>query len=65
MEYRVRVHHEEGAYWAEVETLPGCFASGETLDELKEAVVEAIHLYLEDDGHGDALVEEMRVLIPA
>jgi len=41
--YTVIVHEEEeGGYWAEVEELPGCFASGETLDELERDVKEAI-----------------------
>jgi predicted RNase H-like HicB family nuclease len=42
VELTVRVHFEEGAYWAEVLELPGCFASRETLAELKDALVEAI-----------------------
>lgn len=50
MELKVRVHHEEGSYWAEVVELPGCFASGDTIDELLEALGEAISLYLEDAG---------------
>jgi predicted RNase H-like HicB family nuclease len=29
-----------------VKELPGCFASGHDLDEMKEALVEAIGLYL-------------------
>lgn len=68
MEYRVLVHEEDGAYWGEVEGLPGCFASGKTLDELAEAIMEAIALYLsDDDGAGlpSGHVDEMRVLIPA
>ena len=47
MELTVRVHFEDDAYWAEVVELPGCFASGETLDELKDALDEAIAMYLE------------------
>jgi len=35
-------------YWAEVSDLPGCFASGRTLTELREALGEAIGLYLWD-----------------
>ena len=35
MELNARVHEEQRAYWAEVSELPGCFASGRTLDELK------------------------------
>ena len=35
--YMVLVHEEEdkevGGYWAEVVELPGCFASGDTLDD--------------------------------
>jgi predicted RNase H-like HicB family nuclease len=38
----------DGTYWAEVEGLPGCFASGHDLDELEEALVEAIQMCLPD-----------------
>lgn len=48
MEFKAKVHHEDGAYWAEVVELPGCFASGKTLDELREALDEAVALYLSD-----------------
>ena len=45
--YTVLVHEEEeGGYWAEVEELPGCFASGETLDELEQDVKAAIEQHL-------------------
>ena len=70
-EYRVLVHEEDGAYWAEVEDLPGCFASGHDLDELRNAVVEAITLYLSKGPSEDpraaatAHVDEMRVLVSA
>lgn len=50
MRLKVRVQHEEGSYWAEVPELPGCFASGDTFDELLEALQEAIGLCLEDAG---------------
>ena len=43
--YTARVHSEEdGSLWAEVVELPGCFASGDTLDELWEALQEAVAL---------------------
>lgn len=49
-EFIARVHHEDdGMFWAEVLDLPGCFASGESLDELKDALEEAISLYLHDE----------------
>lgn len=44
--YQVHVHEDDDGLWAEVEELPGCFASGETLEELQESLVEAIGLYL-------------------
>ena len=37
---------EEGGYWAEVPSLPGCLTQGETLDELKVNLREAIELWL-------------------
>jgi predicted RNase H-like HicB family nuclease len=48
MELTVIVHQERGSFWAEVSELPGCFASGRTLDELVEALAEAVGLYLWD-----------------
>ena len=45
--YTVRIHREEGEQpWAEVVELPGCFASGEDMAELRENLAEAISLYL-------------------
>ncbi|MEX0850558.1 MAG: type II toxin-antitoxin system HicB family antitoxin [Gaiellaceae bacterium] len=73
-EFRVFVHEEDDSYWAEVEGLPGCFASGQDLDELREAVVEAITLYLGDEEPAAEIapphppkgrVDEMRVLVSA
>lgn len=47
--FHVQVTEEsDGSYWAEVQELPGCFASGFSLDELKEATFEAIQLWLPD-----------------
>lgn len=48
MEFVAHIHHEDGSYWAEVPELPGCFASGDSLDELAEALQEAVLLYLSD-----------------
>lgn len=48
MELHARIHEDDdGSYWAEVVELPGCFASGATLDELKEALFEAIEMCAE------------------
>jgi predicted RNase H-like HicB family nuclease len=48
----VHVHHDgDHDLWADVEELPGCFASGRDLDELREALDESVSLYLSDPGH--------------
>jgi hypothetical protein len=44
MTLTVEVHDEGGVLWGQVVELPGCFATGEDLDELAE-VGEAIALY--------------------
>jgi predicted RNase H-like HicB family nuclease len=49
MELKVNVHLEDGSYWADVPELPGCFASGDSLDELLDSLREGIDLYLSDD----------------
>jgi len=78
-EYIVKVHHEDdGSTWAEVLDLPGCFASGDSMEELWDALGEAISLYLDDDPGAGSItdtpeparprslqVDEMRVRIPA
>lgn len=68
MELHALIHEEDGRYWAEVQELPGCFASGADLDELKEALLEAIQMYVDDGGAGNvqaARVDEMRFAVPA
>jgi predicted RNase H-like HicB family nuclease len=48
VDLKVTVQREGSGYWAHVVELPGCFASGDSLDELREALGEAIGLYLWD-----------------
>jgi predicted RNase H-like HicB family nuclease len=48
MELTVVVTRESGSFWSEVDELPGCFASGRTLRELRDALAEAIGMYLWD-----------------
>ncbi len=48
--YTVLVHdteEDETGYWAEVLELPGCCTQGETLDDLKVNVQDAIECMLE------------------
>lgn len=44
MGFHANIHEEDGSYWAEVQELPGCFASGRDLNELAEALKEAISM---------------------
>jgi predicted RNase H-like HicB family nuclease len=47
MTLRVLIHSaEEGGYWAEVPALPGCVSQGETIDEVRSNVREAIEGWL-------------------
>lgn len=48
MKIKVIVHKaEEGGFWAEVPALPGCVSQGETMDEIRNNIREAIELWLE------------------
>ena len=48
MKYKVIIHQaEEGGYWAEVPSLPGCFSQGETQSEVKYNIKESIEAYLD------------------
>jgi predicted RNase H-like HicB family nuclease len=40
---------EEGGFWAEVPALPGCLTQGETIEELKANLHEAVELWLSVD----------------
>ena len=58
-EFMATIHEEDGSYWAEVADMPGLFASGDTLDELVEALTEAYMLYVSDlDGVSVELIRE-------
>jgi predicted RNase H-like HicB family nuclease len=48
MTIRAVVHKaEEGGFWAEVPALPGCMTQGETVEELKTHLKEAVELWFE------------------
>jgi predicted RNase H-like HicB family nuclease len=42
----VRVRFEDESFWATVDEYPGVFATGDTLDELRESLEEGISLIL-------------------
>lgn len=46
--YAIVIHEDpDGGFWAEVPALPGCHSQGETVDELKHNIREAISGVLE------------------
>lgn len=67
MKLKVIVHKaEEGGYWAEVPAIPGCVSQGETKEELKENILEAIEGCLEvefDTDPGDKNSEIIEVAV--
>jgi len=47
MEYTVLIYQaEEGGFWAEVPSLPGCYSQGETIEETMKNIKEAIEAHL-------------------
>ena len=43
MKVKVIIHEaEEGGYWAEVPSIPGCMTQGETIPELIENLYDAV-----------------------
>lgn len=57
-ELTVQIHLEDGSYWAQVVEYPGCFATGDTLDELAESLRESLSLVLGREVGGVDLGEE-------
>jgi predicted RNase H-like HicB family nuclease len=57
VKYTVLVYEaepDEGGYWAKVAELPGCVTQGETIDEIRENIVDAIEEYV----HAQAVLGE-------
>ncbi|MEX1119057.1 MAG: type II toxin-antitoxin system HicB family antitoxin [Terrimicrobiaceae bacterium] len=64
MTLRAIIHKaEEGGFWAEVPALPGCNTQGETEDEIRTNLQEAIELWFEvgdelsNQKQGDKILE--------
>ncbi len=43
----VNVRPNKDGWWAEITSLPGCYSFGDSLDELKKNIKEAIDLHIE------------------
>jgi predicted RNase H-like HicB family nuclease len=63
MKIKVIVHEaEEGGYWAEVPSIPGCATQGETFEELLHNLYEAVEGCLSVDVSPAQIGETDRVL---
>lgn len=49
MKFDVILHKEDNGYWAEVPALKGCYTQGDTIDEIKDNIKEAITSWLSVD----------------
>ena len=49
MNIDVILHKEDNGYWAEVPALKGCYSQGDTLDEIKNNIKDAINAWFSVD----------------
>ena len=63
MKIKVIVHEaEEGGYWAEVPSIPGCATQGDTFEELLQNLYEAVEGCLSVDISPSQVNQTDRVL---
>lgn len=51
MQYHFKVNKEDKGYWAGCIELEGCHSQGDTLEELKANIEEALNLYLDEPSN--------------
>lgn len=63
MKLKVVIHKaEEGGYWAEVPSIPGCATQGETFDELLSNIYDAVEGCLSVDVQDIAISEKDKAM---
>ena len=63
MKLKIIVHEaEEGGYWAEVPSIPGCATQGETFEELLQNLYEAVEGCLSVDVTATQVTDRDRIL---
>ena len=63
MKLKVVIHEaEEGGFWAEAPSLPGCVAQGETFEELLSNIYEAVEGCLSVDVEEISVSEKDKVM---
>jgi len=62
MKIKVIIHDaEEGGYWAEVPSIPGCATQGDTFEELLSNIYEAVDACLSVDLKDISISDKDRV----
>ncbi len=63
MKLKVIVHRsEDGGYWAEVPSIPGCATQGDTFEELLQNIYDAVEACLSVDLSEIATSEDDKIL---
>ena len=63
MKLKVVIHEaEEGGYWAEVPSIPGCATQGDTFDELLSNIYEAVEGCLAVDVQEITVSEKDKIM---
>jgi predicted RNase H-like HicB family nuclease len=63
MKIKVIIHEaDEGGYWAEVPSIPGCATQGDTFEELLQNLYEAVEGCLSVEISPAQLTEQDRIL---
>ena len=63
MKLKVVIHEaEEGGYWAEVPSIPGCATQGDSFDELLSNIYEAVEGCLSVDAQSIVIPENAKVM---
>ena len=63
MRLKVVVHKaEEGGFWAEVPSIPGCHTQGDTWDELLGNIYEAVEACLSVDAEEIKIAPDDKIL---
>ncbi len=63
MKIKVVIHEaEEGGYWAEIPSIPGCATQGETFEELLTNIYEAVEGCLSVDVQEISLSEKDKIM---
>ncbi len=64
LKYDVIFEEQPEGFTVIVPVLPGCISEGDTFEEAKKNITEAIELYLEDlEAHGEEIPSESSVFI--